>query len=55
MEKSRHLGPGKITVMFREKQDDALLTTDQIKALRKDGVEVCFNAGITRYLEKRTD
>ena len=46
--KSRQLGVGKITVMFREKQEDALLTTEQVDALSKDGVEVFFNAGITR-------
>ena len=46
--KSRQLGVGKITVMFREKQEDAMLTTEQVDALRKDGVEVCFNTGITR-------
>ena len=47
-EKGRQLGAGKITVMFREKEDNALLTTEQIETLKKDGVEVLFNAGITR-------
>jgi len=52
-DKSRQLGADKITVMFREIEDNALLTMEQIETLKKDGVEVLFNAGITRLFGEK--
>ncbi len=52
-EKCRHAGAVNITIMFQEGEADSPLSAEQIDALRAEGADVQFDAGITKLFGKK--